>query len=302
MGKVNGTSHDCPFDKDTDVGNLSSVAALPIDLSNSTGTVALALTANSPVCSAAGFSLARCACDSCNTAATLPCSAHADCPDSGRCTGGTNTGEHCETVADCPDPSGACSPGECFVAGNCASGVCDTSGGVPGVCTSTAGFCGGSRCLGGPNAGAPCVTPGTCNGAPCGPTGEPTKPNACQNAVCSAVVGQANEGQCAGGPFPGNCGPTETFRGCTGNGNCMFPGDTCIFAALNCFLDNGAIGNSIVAQGIPDVPVNDSADPTLGATFCIAPVGASAINSAAGLPGAGRVTLNGTARGLPDVP
>jgi hypothetical protein len=80
----------------------------------------------------------------------------------------------------------------------------------------------------------------------------------------------------------------------------MVPGDLCVFAALECFLDNGTVGNSIDAFGSPDVPVNDTARPTLASAFCIQPTGAAAINVAAGLPGPGRVTLVGDAMGLPE--
>jgi hypothetical protein len=59
------------------------------------------------------------------------------------------------------------------------------------------------------------------------------------------------------------------------------------------------VTGSINAVGSPDVPVNDSSRPQLAATFCIAPVSAPAINSAAGLPGAGRVLLEGDANGMP---
>jgi hypothetical protein len=72
-----------------------------------------------------------------------------------------------------------------------------------------------------------------------------------------------------------------------------------VFAALECFTDNGTVGGLIEAFGAADLPVNDSSTPTLGSVFCIAPTGASAINAAAGLPGAGRVTLTGEANGLP---
>lgn len=67
----------------------------------------------------------------------------------------------------------------------------------------------------------------------------------------------------------------------------------------DCFLDNGTIGGSVTASGVADVPVNDESDPTLAAMFCIGPMSASAVNSAAGLPGLGRLELPGHARGLP---
>jgi hypothetical protein len=48
-----------------------------------------------------------------------------------------------------------------------------------------------------------------------------------------------------------------------------------------------------------DTPMNDVSHPTLGAVFCVSPTTAGAVNSVAGLPGPGRVTIKGTALGLP---
>jgi hypothetical protein len=186
----------------------------------------------------------------------------------------------------------------CDTCATAAAQPCSSDSQCPGA---IAGSCGGLRCLGGGAAGTACTTPGimdpACSGAPCGKLGEPSKPNGCTSGTCTPVGG--NEGECTTGPFPGNCGPTETFKGCSAPSDCTFPGDMCVFASLECFLTNGTIGESIVAQGMADVPVNDVANPVLGSVFCIAPTGASAINTASGLPGAGRVTLTGTATGLP---
>jgi hypothetical protein len=186
----------------------------------------------------------------------------------------------------------------CDTCATAAAEPCNSDSQCPGM---AAGSCGGLRCLGGGANGAPCTMPGigdpVCMGAPCGNLGEPTKPNGCTSGTCTAVGG--NEGECTTGPFPGNCSPTETFRGCTAPSDCPFLGDTCVFAALECFLDNGIVGGSIVAVGAPDTPVNDDSDPTLASVFCVQPTGASAINTASGLPGAGRVTITGNAQGKP---
>jgi hypothetical protein len=48
-----------------------------------------------------------------------------------------------------------------------------------------------------------------------------------------------------------------------------------------------------------DPPINDVSHPTLASVFCVGPTGAGAVNNVAGLPGPGRVTLRGTALGLP---
>jgi hypothetical protein len=57
--------------------------------------------------------------------------------------------------------------------------------------------------------------------------------------------------------------------------------------------------DTLIAVGIADVPMNDVSHPTLGAVFCVGPTSASAINNVAGLPGPARVTIAGTATGLP---
>jgi hypothetical protein len=294
-GLVNGTSLDCPY-----AGG--SVADLPIDLTNSTGTETQTLVAGSPACTASGFGSSKCMCQTCNTPAGEPCGVDADCPTAGVCRGGTNALEYCQVLADCPDtgPGTACGGAPCSGGFDCASGVCTFPMGFPGECSTLAGKCGGTRCLGGAtNPGAPCFFPPDCSGgtAPCDRPGQPTKPHDCL-ASCSPV-GPPGEGECSTGPFNGKCSPTETFRGCTAPSNCTFPGDTCIFPPRECFLDNGIVGGSILAVGAPDAPINDQAEPTLVSTFCIAPVDASAVNLAAGLPGPGRVSLRGLAEGLP---
>jgi hypothetical protein len=239
-GTVNGTSLDCPLVDSANVGRL------PINLSNSTGTESLTVSASGPNCTASGFTGLQCMCDTCATALFEPCNSDADCPG------------------------------------------------------AIAGSCGGLRCLGGANDGDPCTTPGVsdpaCAGVACGRKGLSTKPNGCE-VTCDPVGG--GEGECSAGPFEGTCQPTETFRGCSVDGDCPFAGDTCVSDALECFLTDGTVGDTIDAFGSPDLPVNDTSQPTLGAAFCIQPTGASGINTAAGLPGAGRVTLTGDANGLP---
>ena len=48
-----------------------------------------------------------------------------------------------------------------------------------------------------------------------------------------------------------------------------------------------------------DTPVHDTAVPTLGSVFCVAPTGMAAVNNVAGLPGPGRLTLEGDATARP---
>src|SRR6185436_6199048 len=93
------TSLDCPL---AGVG----IAVLPIDLTNSTGTVTKTLSAANPKCTATGYTSEHCLCSTCNNAAQEPCSVSTDCPASGggdgicggdRCIGGTTPGAPCLT-------------------------------------------------------------------------------------------------------------------------------------------------------------------------------------------------------------
>jgi hypothetical protein len=50
---------------------------------------------------------------------------------------------------------------------------------------------------------------------------------------------------------------------------------------------------------VVSTPVNDASDPTLAALFCIGPTTSPSVNAAAGLPGLGRLELQGHAQGIP---
>ncbi len=70
-------------------------------------------------------------------------------------------------------------------------------------------------------------------------------------------------------------------------------GQSCISKKRECFTDNGILGNTIQVQGNPDTPCGGVSKPTVGTFFCVAPVGASAVNAAGGLPALGRVRIPG---------
>jgi len=289
-----GTSLDCPPDPG------AVVATLPINLTNSTGTQTRTLTAANPNCNAAGFANLKCICDTCNDLAAEPCFTNADCTGAG-------------TV------------------------------------------CGGKRCIGGTNSGAPCTVFSQCPGGACGFLGQATKPNDCSDLTCSPTntcVGGTNQNfdcsaasECPGGsclagnkgscltngPFEQFCGPNGTFQGCATNTDCgslnacvggtaagtacsvasQCPGGSCqskvggtpeeciIGKFRRCFLDNGTLGGTDNATGVVSTPSGDQSTPTLASLFCIGPTSASAVNSAAGLPGLGRLELPGIAKGLP---
>ncbi|MCC6850456.1 MAG: hypothetical protein IT294_18355 [Deltaproteobacteria bacterium] len=254
------TSLDCP------PSPAGVIAVLPIDLSSRTDPVVKTLAATSPNCTGAGGN--KCLCDTCNNAAASPCSSNADCVAVG------------------------------------------------------ATQCGGRRCLGGSNNGAPCTNVAECpgTGTACARPGEPTRPAACldntaangnPNRVFECTDGDANgEGECTNGPTDQNCSLASGHaqRGCLADGDCGGAAGSCQVAPRGCFLTGGgtfqAAGkmdgtDTLIAVGMEDTPMNDTSHPTLGAVFCVGPTGSSSINNVAGLPGPGRVTIRGTAKGLP---
>jgi hypothetical protein len=237
------------------------IATLPIDLSSATNAVTKTVSATSPGCSGAPGE--RCLCSTCNNANAEPC----------------------QSNASCPDPAGPIGP-----------------------------ICGGNRCLGGTNAGAACTNVTECpGGGQCNKPGEPIKASACLDDTATPGVLDCNdtapvdgEGECGKGPVTNTCSVASGHgqRGCTNDGDCGGGAGSCESTNRRCFLTGGFTGNAIgtntlIAVGMADVPVNDTSHPTLGAVFCVGPTGAAAVNNVAGLPGPGRVTIRGTAKGLP---
>lgn len=113
------TSFDCP------PADGGVIGRLPIDLSNTTGTVTQTVSADNPDCRAAPGK--KCLCDTCATAAAEPCSTNADCPGGAacggrRCRGGDNGGAPCAVSSECP--GGACSvPGQATAPNTCNNGA-----------------------------------------------------------------------------------------------------------------------------------------------------------------------------------
>jgi hypothetical protein len=176
------------------------------------------------------------------------------------------------------------------------NGDCPVSGGNPGIC-------GGRRCLGGANEGAPCAGVSTCPGGTCNRPGEPTRPNPCfdddstpiDGTSCIAVAIGSNEGECPEGPNDSFCS-LDTSRPCSTDADCgaescpeCAPGQTCVITRRACFLDNGIVGGSVSVTGSADVPCGVTARPAVGALFCVPPSRASTINVTRGLPGLARV-------------
>jgi hypothetical protein len=129
----------------------------------------------------------------------------------------------------------------------------------------------------------------------CPADSQETRPNSCIDDTTQAGDGtlcaadSATEGHCTEGPVDQNCA-IETFRGCLNNGDCPASGDNCVSGPRSCYLDNGAVGGSVIAVGMADPPSNGQANPTLAALFCVGKTNA-AVNAAAGLPGLGRIEI-----------
>jgi len=254
--------------------STSVLASLPIDLTNTTGTAARTLSAASPNCRANGFTTNKCMCDTCDTAAAEPCFTNADCPATHicggkRCTGGANNGAPCTVASECP--TGACQvPGLASAPNSCNGGAGDcVAGGTPGP--------NDGECSSGPTDFF-CQPNGTMIG--CGSDAD------CATAGVKSCVGGANAGHVCG--VASECpGGTCNDELCTG------------VKVRECFLDNGISGGVDTATGQAIVPVNDSSDPTLAALFCIGPTTSTSVNAAAGLPGLGRLELQGHAQGIP---
>lgn len=153
--------------------------------------------------------------------------------------------------------------------------------------------CGGRRCVGGSNHGAPCTAASQCaNGGGCGRVGPPTRPNGCDDVVCSPNTppdaDSSNEGVCAAGPFELYC-DAEPYRGCRNDADCAL-GDTCSTGKFReCFTDNGTIGGSDSVSGVASTTT-----PTFAALFCAPPNGHGFID-VRGLPGLARLTIPGVA-------
>lgn len=241
----------------------------------------------------------------------------------GTCSAGTRSGLPCDSNGESPDPTfGKTSldcppPGGTLVATIPIDLTNTNSGTVTATVTASSPTCNGdpgNRCLCAScsgNSSIPCKSDAECALAGAGTctniAGEPRKPNACLDDTttgpnegdCSPTLG--GEGQCTAGPAEQHCA-FETFRSCTVNTDCPVPGDVCIAANRECFVGhNGNVGDSITATGTFSAPRNHTGTTTFASIFCIAPTGSTAVNSAAGLPGPGRLALAGVSSENGDV-
>ncbi len=258
------TSLDCPPSSGNNIGTL------PINLDNTTGTKTVTISGSNALCKGSGWNTGtecgggpcRCQCNTCDNPFATPCSTDAEC-GAKYCGGGPNVFASCTDSSECP--SSTCEGG---------------------------GTCGGKRCvIPGqvvPN-GMPCTSNPECPGGGCVTPGEPTRGNKCDGGPgdCNLSTGICTTGLAF---FCSN----ETFRSCTNSGQCT-GGGTCTVTGFHKCYDNGLVGDSVSADGNADAsaPGDHFADPTLAALFCIGPTTSSALNTAAGLPGLGRLELTG---------
>jgi len=257
------SSFDCPPHP------FSRWAGAAFLLNLSTGEQTRQVSAESPNCSAPGFTTLKCFSDTCNNAAATPCFSNADCVAVG------------------------------------------------------ASVCGGERCQGGTNNGAPCTNKSECPGGGCGIPGKATATNECADAVCTPNTppdnDSINEGVCNGGPFEQYCSPWAVFTQCTADASCT-PFNRCVGGTNNgfvgctgssecprgtcevqtcsigkfreCFTDNGQIGAAVSVRGAPALPCADgSTQPSLGGLFSHGPTQSGWENAIIGLPGLGRLTV-----------
>lgn len=184
----------------------------------------------------------------------------------------------CQTNADCPDPAGPILP-----------------------------ICGGRRCIAGANEGAACIQNSQCPGGACARAGAPTRPNGCADDTATALDGTLcvdtapfgdDEGECPEGPLEQSC-VNHPQRACVTDADCDGVPEACRDSRRRCFLDNGIIGNAIVAAGMADTPMADRFLPTRASVFCVPPTDSPAVDTTFGFPGAGRMVARGDAVFLP---
>jgi hypothetical protein len=172
---------------------------------------------------------------------------------------------------------------------------CPPSGGNPGIC-------GGTRCDGGVNSGAPCASTSECAGAPCRRPGEFSRPNACVGGVCTDVAPLGDGlGECEDGPVDTYCA-NHPNRSCNTDADCDDVENACRARNRSCYVPD-AIGESVSAVGVATPPVVGISQPTtLGMITCQGATRVAAVDNSLGLPGLARNHHTGTLTfGLADV-
>lgn len=230
------------------------------------------------------------------------------CPSctAGTCDGGTRDGQACSVTAahptfgpaslDCPPASNQNISGTGLAIslglthGNASLPRAVPCGLVPGMQCACA-VCTGDSTL--PcNSDAECGTAGSCTSMGGGAS---SLINECTDGLCEADPGADGEGRCTVGPTDSYCdgqlrASGEGFLPCTTDADCEAIDEICdggdcgnctVTKRRNCFLD------PITASGDGNRFGGDMAS-----TFCVPPTISAAVNSAGGIPGPGRVTIN----------
>jgi hypothetical protein len=245
----------------------------------------------------------------------------ADLPNDGNtnglCNGGARNGLACDRNGESPNPTWGYTSLDCPPNGGTlvATLPVDLSNRNDATVTKTLSAsspsCNGSpgnKCMCAScslNSSIPCASDADCTAAAAGTctntAGEPRKPNACLDDTTNVAPPQciatavAGEGACELGPVDLHC-QIEKFRSCSADTDCPVTGDKCITENRACFPGyNGQVGNTISATGKFGTPHNHTGTSTFASVFCVAPTSSSAVNSAGGLPGPGRLALGGVA-------
>jgi len=134
-----------------------------------------------------------------------------------------------------------------------------------------------AACVGGVNDAEPCTVDSECVGGFCHLAD-------CRPDLTAPAALQPNEGGCTA-TIQGRCSHTS-YQSCLSDADCAPPtcnrcngGETCQFFAKDCYINSG----------ISRTGVASTTDPVLSAIFCIGGTGQSAVDSTAGLPGAGAI-------------
>jgi hypothetical protein len=203
-----------------------------------------------------------------------------------------STGTTTRTLTSASPNCGGAAPGQKCLCQTCNSAAgepcftdadCPPSGGNPGIC-------GGNRCIGGANDGAPCSTasPSTCPAGVCGRIGEPTKPDACIDDTTTpfdCVDLGGDHGECSQGPVVTFCA-NHPNRICTSDGECDGVSGACMVKNRPCFPGNGILGSSLTVSGTATPPVADVSEPTdLAVLSCVGSTGSAVLNNIGGYPG-----------------
>ena len=272
-------SLDCPPQSGSQAGTL------PITLPISTGTTTASLSSASPNCTANLLTPRKCFCDTCDNPTQNPCFSDADCPESSpsvpgicggpRCLGGDDNGEACTLGNQC-DSMTCGFGGEPSAPNTCVNGICRLN-------PADTGSAGEAQCTTGPTDNLCSIERfRTCsNNAECRP---PSQGGSC----ASCTPGQTcttHRREC----FPDNgVIGKHCFRGTNNEEPCNTLADCPDQVTSGVFCGGG----SATAAGASSAPCGNRATPEFGALFCVPHTASSAVNTTAGLPGLGRLTLS----------